>query len=75
MSDQPIDLDARRKAKAEAAETTTESPTMKPNFDPETYFKGVLEQNRKAKAKEVEAKAKRNKLTKQRYRIEDKPND
>lgn len=69
MSDKPIDLDAKRKAKE--AETTNESPTMAPKFDPDTYFSEIMKANRKAKAKEVEAKAKRNKLTKRRYRIED----
>ena len=70
MTDQPIDLDARRKAKE--TETTTDSPTLKqPKFNPDTYFAGVMEQNRKAKAKEVEDKAKRNKLTKRRYKIKD----
>lgn len=82
MSDKPIDLDAKRKAKE--AETTNESPTvsaatfllnMAPKFDPDTYFREIMEANRKAKAKEVEAKAKRNALTKRRYRIEDKSND
>jgi len=70
MSDKPIDLEARRKAKE--AESTNDSPSMKPKFNPDTYFAEIMKANAKAKAKEVEAKAKRNKLTKRRYRIEEK---
>jgi len=68
MSEKPIDLEARRKAK----EVSNDSPSMKPKFDPDTYFAEIMKANAKAKAKEVEAKAKRNKLTKRRYNIEEK---
>jgi len=73
MTDKPIDLEARRKAKAaDTTETSTDSPNLKPQFDPDTYFAEIMKANARAKDKAVEDKAKHNKLTKRRYRIEDK---
>jgi hypothetical protein len=72
----PVSL-ARYKARkkqeevSNGPETSNDSPALKPKFDPDTYFQTITEQNAKAKEREVADKAKRNALTKRRYKIKD----
>lgn len=45
---------------------------MTPNFDPEAFFRGVMEQNKRAKKAAEKARERHNKTTKRRYNIKDK---
>lgn len=71
MSDKPVDLNKIREAKRKEVAEETQSPSMKPKFDVDDFFAGVIEQNRKAKEKAEADRAKRNKITKRRYSIKE----
>lgn len=58
--------------KKQTRNTQPQDANMTPNFDPDEFFKGVMEQNKRAMKAAEKAREKRNRTTKRRYNIKDK---
>lgn len=58
--------------KKQTRNTQPQDANMTPNFDPDEFFKGVMEQNKRAMKAAEKMRERHNKTTKRRYNIKDK---